>query len=272
MSQPREDESGATDPLLAFFVESEPAISAGSGPPPKQPEPPKPVKAVDPVAERLARAEAEIKALRSELATLVGTVADIKKRLSRRPEPAVPVKTNPPMRALGSRSAVAAVIVGIALGVMGWRVLNDAAVDLPAPRPAVVASTPALEPRPVAVALPATPASPRLEPAVTPVSAPVSDQPAANREQPLPTRDQPAREATRRIDYFGTVSIDSDPDGEVFFDRKPAGRTPVRLERVRAGSHLVWIERDGYRRWTRVVQVPADRVSRVSAGLEPIAR
>ena len=37
------------------------------------------------------------------------------------------------------------------------------------------------------------------------------------------------------------------------------------LENLRAGSHLIWIERDGYRRWTRVVQVPADRVTRVSA-------
>jgi hypothetical protein len=61
------------------------------------------------------------------------------------------------------------------------------------------------------------------------------------------------------------------PVGEVFINRQPAGRTPLRLQNLRAGSHLVWIERDGYRRWTRAVQVPADRVTNLSADLEPIA-
>ena len=56
----------------------------------------------------------------------------------------------------------------------------------------------------------------------------------------------------------------------MFVDRKSAGLTPVRLDNLRAGSHLIWIERDGYRRWTKVVQVPADQVSRVFADLEAI--
>ena len=54
-------------------------------------------------------------------------------------------------------------------------------------------------------------------------------------------------------------------------DVESAGPTPVRLDNLRAGSHLIWIERDGYRRWTRVVQVPADQISRVFADLEAIA-
>jgi len=56
----------------------------------------------------------------------------------------------------------------------------------------------------------------------------------------------------------------------VFLDRQSAGPTPLRLTNLRAGSHLIWIERDGYRRFTRVVQVPSDRVTRLSAELEPI--
>jgi hypothetical protein len=56
----------------------------------------------------------------------------------------------------------------------------------------------------------------------------------------------------------------------VFLDRQKAGITPLRLTNLRAGSHLIWIERDGYRRFTRVVQVPSDRVTRLSAELEPI--
>ena len=57
---------------------------------------------------------------------------------------------------------------------------------------------------------------------------------------------------------------------QVFIDREAAGQTPLRVQNLRAGSHLVWIEREGYRRFTRVVQVPANRVSRVWAELEPI--
>jgi hypothetical protein len=45
----------------------------------------------------------------------------------------------------------------------------------------------------------------------------------------------------------------------------------LRLTNLRAGSHLIWVERDGYRRFTRVVPVPADRVTRLFADLEPIA-
>jgi hypothetical protein len=46
--------------------------------------------------------------------------------------------------------------------------------------------------------------------------------------------------------------------------------TPARITGLRAGSHLVWIERDGYRLFTRVVTVPADKVTRLSVALEPL--
>ena len=69
--------------------------------------------------------------------------------------------------------------------------------------------------------------------------------------------------------YVGTLSVDAVPGGgEVFINRKSVGKTPVRVTGLRAGSHLVWIEREGYRLWTRVVSVPADNVTRVSVALE----
>jgi hypothetical protein len=71
---------------------------------------------------------------------------------------------------------------------------------------------------------------------------------------------------------MGTLSIDAAPAGNVFINRQPAGRTPLRAENLRAGSHLIWIERDGYRRWTRVVAVAADRVTRVTADLDQLTR
>ena len=72
--------------------------------------------------------------------------------------------------------------------------------------------------------------------------------------------------------YRGTLSVNADrPGATVFVNHQNMGPAPVRVRNLRAGAHLVWIERDGYQRWTRVVQVPADRVSRVWADLEPIA-
>ena len=49
---------------------------------------------------------------------------------------------------------------------------------------------------------------------------------------PEPTATPPSRPAV----YVGAFSIDASPQGQVFIDRKPAGRTPLRApERLRAG-------------------------------------
>jgi len=71
--------------------------------------------------------------------------------------------------------------------------------------------------------------------------------------------------------YKGTLTVAADhPGAMVFVNRHSVGTAPVRVRNLKAGAHLVWIESDGYRRWTRVVTVPAERVTRVSADLEPI--
>ena len=70
--------------------------------------------------------------------------------------------------------------------------------------------------------------------------------------------------------YTGTLSVRTDaPGATVFVNRRNVGTTPVRVPNLRAGAHLVWVEREGFRRWTRVVTVPAERVTRVTASLEP---
>jgi hypothetical protein len=67
------------------------------------------------------------------------------------------------------------------------------------------------------------------------------------------------------------LSVNADrPGAIVFVNRRIVGPAPVRVRNLRAGAHLVWVESDGYKRWTRVVTVPAERVTRVSADLEPI--
>ena len=36
----------------------------------------------------------------------------------------------------------------------------------------------------------------------------------------------------------------------------------------KAGTHTVWIERDGYQRWTGAVLVPADKQTRLNVKLD----
>ncbi|HEX4913809.1 MAG TPA: PEGA domain-containing protein [Vicinamibacterales bacterium] len=206
--------------------------------------------------------------MKSDLATLVSAIQDIKKRQGRPADP--PPRRSAAAAARVSRVGVAAAAITIVmLGFAAWGALSLASYEEPEPPPVQAGS---IEP---AVVGPVTAA------AVAP-SPPVAIQNAAVVEPapaPAPVRDVAARPAAAvpseprvATRYIGTLTIDAEPAGEVFINRKSVGRTPVRLEDLRAGSHLVWIERDGYRRWTRVVAVAANRISRVSAELDPIAR
>ena len=69
--------------------------------------------------------------------------------------------------------------------------------------------------------------------------------------------------------FVGALSVDSRPSGaKVFVDGKLAGTTPLQLAGLDAGSHVVRIERDGYRRWSSAVRVVASEQNRVTAALE----
>ena len=223
-----------SDPLLAFCAEQESPVEVVES-------------AKDPPADdlrvRLARVE-------HELETLVSTVADIQKRHGRPPEKPAGVVVVPSRRAMRGRT-IAAILAFVALGAVAWGIASAAAYyDTPDPPPVLESVASHIVDLPAAVA-PQSPYSAVVAPAVT------SAAPAAS---------------PRLINYVGTLTIDADPAGDVFVNRENMGRTPMRLEKLRAGSHLIWIQREGYRRWTRVVAVAADRVSHVSATLDPIAR
>jgi hypothetical protein len=220
----------------------------------------------DPLELRIERLERElsestnqITSLQSKLATLVTTTEDINKRMSRRPLAPAVVHTLPVKRAPSARPAfliAAAVVLAISAGVWGWITWPRASAAIaPAAAPPVAAQAP--------VTIQAPPDATLTLASTTHALAPQAS--------PVPIEEPPSRVVDpERVDYFGTLSIDAQPGGDVLIDRKPAGRTPLRVANLRAGSHLVWIERDGYRRFTRVVQVPADRVTRLSAELEAI--
>ena len=79
----------------------------------------------------------------------------------------------------------------------------------------------------------------------------------------------PAGSAKETVQYVGALTVDSEPTGSVVFvDGQQVGETPLQLAGLRAGSHVVRIERDGHDRWTTAVLVAADRQTRVSAKLQ----
>jgi hypothetical protein len=212
---------------------------------------------------RIARLEAalddskiQVSTLRSEVATLVRTIGDIKNTVGDlKKTGATPQMTRTqvgwPSSARVSRtaSAIMAAVTGLGAGIFGWIYFTGPADSRPGPDPSRCRKPPSLR-GPTGCA-----AGKRRLPALT-VPVPVAAR-------------APARET--RVNYFGTLSVDSEPGGEVFLNRESAGHTPLRLTSLKAGSHLIWVERDGYRRWTRVVQVPANRVTRLFADLEPLS-
>jgi hypothetical protein len=69
--------------------------------------------------------------------------------------------------------------------------------------------------------------------------------------------------------FTGALAVDSRPAGaRVFVDNKVVGTTPMALPAVSAGSHVIRLEHDGYRRWSSSVRVIASEQNRVTASLE----
>jgi hypothetical protein len=238
---------------------------------------------IDHLEQALDRSAQEIASLRSEVATLVSVKEDINKPAapivkapikitSSRPhrphrtrpgsDPALDVSTQSGSgpkyvrrRVIG---AAAGIVIGIASGMWIWMAMSTEPLIPAAPIRTTATKPIAVSPDPPAIQAPAiVPVA-----TVTPVHA----------TPPRETSRTIDEEPNRPITYVGTLSIDSDPAGEVFIDRKSVGRTPLIAPNLKAGSHLVWIERDGYRRFTRVVEVPADRISRVVADLESVSQ
>ena len=192
------------------------------------------------------RLTTEVASLKLELATLVSAHRD-SQRQQRPSGVRIPVakakQVEPPVR---PSVAPATVAVTLAVGLLSWQLIATPRIDpinAPLSRPAyAVPSTSAVPSTNHRVELPATPAT--TEPPVTPLVRPTI--------------------------YTGTLSVRADaPGATVFINRRNVGTAPVRVPNLRAGAHLVWVESEGFRRWTRVVTVPAERVTRVTASLEP---
>jgi len=72
-----------------------------------------------------------------------------------------------------------------------------------------------------------------------------------------------------RTGLFGSLAVDSLPAGaRVFVDGRLVGTTPIANARVAAGSHVIRVDRTGFRPWTSPIQIVTDQRLRVTASLE----
>jgi hypothetical protein len=79
----------------------------------------------------------------------------------------------------------------------------------------------------------------------------------------------PAATAPTTPESSGSLVVDSLPPGaRVFLDGRPVGTTPLALDKVAAGSHVVRLELTGYNRWSSMVQIAAGERSKVTGSLE----
>jgi PEGA domain len=191
------------------------------------------------------RLTTEVASLKLELATLLSAHRDSQRQQRpsgvRIPVAMVVKKVEPPVR---PSITPAAVVVMLAVGLLSWQLIGTPRNDrISAQSGRLASAAPGAPNAPPRIELP--PASPATtEPPVTPLVTPTI--------------------------YTGTLSVRSDaPGATVFVNRRNVGTAPVRVSNLRAGAHLVWVESEGFRRWTRVVTVPAERVTRITAALEP---
>lgn len=127
----------------------------------------------------------------------------------------------------------------------------------------------------VTAALPevATPDAIRHEtPAAIEDDTPAVHSRAAAVKRPAPpsmSQQSKPRRAVAGTRFRGHLIIDSEPRGaSVMINQRPVGVTPLELSRYPASSYAVWIQQDGYERWTAGILVPADKVTRVHAQLQ----
>jgi hypothetical protein len=95
---------------------------------------------------------------------------------------------------------------------------------------------------------------------------------AARNAQTIDTsleRSRPAADEEGPATFTGSVLFETHPSGvNVYLDNKMVGVTPFQLRNVRAGSHVVRMEKTGFKRWTASVRVVAGQRIRVAASLE----
>lgn len=108
------------------------------------------------------------------------------------------------------------------------------------------------------------------------VAAPVNERAAArpnHRKTQRSTDVAAARPAAAPGPSFGALRVDSVPRGaRVSLNGRPIGSTPMVLRDVRAGTHLVRLEADGYQVWAWTARVVAHQQRTLTVTLVAVPR
>jgi hypothetical protein len=175
-----------------------------------------------------------------------------------------------PALAAGLLALLAVVAVG-GLVARRPRLAVPAPVTQHAPEGHIAAASTLPSPIPAATAAPTTaaPTKPGVLRAATKSASGTSRSSKATTRQRTRSRQLVGDPSPSPV-FAGNLAVESNPaGGTVFIDRQRVGETPLRLTRLTAGSHVVWIESEGHARWTAAVQVNTDKLVRVNATLEP---
>ena len=90
-------------------------------------------------------------------------------------------------------------------------------------------------------------------------------------ELPAPTTGSVPTRSVPQAQFHGSLAVNCDPAGaQVFVDGNPVGATPLMLEDVRIGSHVVRVVLDGYRPWSSAVRIVANERNDVTCRLDPV--
>ena len=108
---------------------------------------------------------------------------------------------------------------------------------------------------------------PRPSPRAATKPAPRAAAPANAGTSRQPEPDEPEDRGGR---FEAPLSVISRPAGAlVRLDGRAVGKTPLRLQAVGAGAHVIRLELTGYLPWTSAIQVVSGNQNRVTASLEP---
>jgi hypothetical protein len=155
------------------------------------------------------------------------------------------------------------------LWVFGFGLVVGALITLVLSRTAVESKPPIASPQPaIARQAPA---------AATPVSVQAPTAPVAlgttstTIDVTSPTPPLEARRRAAANGFRGSLVVNSQPRGaSVFINGELAGRTPLVLSALPAGSRAVRVRLDGYSAWSRAVRVVANQSTTVLADLKPV--
>ena len=191
--------------------------------------------------------------------------------------PALPPVLPPPLPSLSprlvgtsARTPVALVAAIAILGLTGLVLLRPANSAPPSkPNPVAVLSPP-LVPVVEAAAVPSMPteSAPSMK---APVAVATPAAPRAREVTPRvavakvePRQESRAKSSAKAPAFTGTLIVDSVPQGAaVTMNQKALGITPLRLPAHPAGSYAIWVEHEGFERWTSGVRVTAETTTRV---------